>query len=99
MKIFASLIVAYIITGLARAMKDIFSRPIDMPGWARHPTLGMLLSVILGWPLLLMRESMQGNAGRGFIFGLISIGAQIIFIGAIIWCLISVIVYLFNLVF
>lgn len=100
MKILISVIVAYLITGIAKASKDIFSRPIDRPSWAIQPKLGMTLLVIFIWPLIGIQENIhiaKGNVARGIAFGLMGSLFQVLIIGLFVWVFISVIGYLFGL--
>ena len=100
MKILISLIAAYIISGLAHVGKQIFARPIDMTSYGRKPTMGLSLFIIFGWPFLpIMMPMPPKSRGRNIYYTFLGAAFQIGILGFIIWCVLSVSEYLFNLVF
>lgn len=99
MKLAISIALAYLITGVAHVIKDITSRPMDRPGWARQPTLTMAILLTLGWSVRRFAESAPRTHGRldarGIAFGLYSIVFQVALLSAFIWCFIAFATYLF----
>ncbi len=101
MKITVSLIIAYIISGLAHVGKQIFAAPIDRTAYGRRPTFGMTLFIVFGWPIATLADNIaiaRGNVARGVAFGLGGSVIQILGIGVGVWCVISIVSYLFNLI-
>lgn len=101
MRILISLIIAYFVTGIARAGKDIFNPSVvDTPHWAHHPKFWMLLLVIFLWPMLAIQDNImtaRGNVARGVTYGLIGSFFQLLIIGLIVWVCLSFISYFIGL--
>jgi hypothetical protein len=94
-----SIVLAYVLTGLSHAMKDLGSSRIDKPSWARQPTLGNALFVAVTWvtrPFIENIIQARGQVARGIAFGLTGVLVQMCLVTAFIWCCISVPVYFLD---
>jgi hypothetical protein len=99
MRLITSIILAYILTGLSQVWRDLFSSPLDKPGWAIQPTLGTAIFVAIAWvtrPILENIASARGQIARGIAFGLTGIFVQMCFVTGFIWCCISASVYFLD---
>lgn len=100
MKILISIILAYIITGLAKAFKDLYCSPLERPHWAVNPTTGKFVLIASTWAAIRVVDNImiaRGNVVRGLSFGLMGVVFQLAIIAGIIWTVITVLGYLFGL--
>jgi len=96
-QLFVSIILAYFISGIGTALKDLTADPINRPGWARNPTLSRLILQILIWPYadLLNGSDLFRNA-RTVAFSSAGIILSMVVITAMCWGSIYVPGLVFN---
>jgi hypothetical protein len=100
MRLAISIILAYLVTGAAQVIKDITSSPMDRPAWARRPTFGVAMLLMLTWCIRTFAENTTHTRGhvdaRGIAFGFATIIVQVGLLAAFIWCCIAFATYLFG---
>lgn len=87
MEMFISVLIAYVISGVAQVTKDLSANVIDRPGWARMPTLGKAVFAATTWPIrpILEGADSTGQFGRAIVFGALGIITQMVTLTTFVW--------------
>ena len=87
MEIIVSAILAYLLSGISQATKDLGGNVIDRPMWAMRPTLGKAILVALTWPArpIIDGSYSTGQLGRSIVFGMLGVLTQMAVLTAFIW--------------
>lgn len=81
------IIVAYLICGIATAMKDLQASPINAPIWTLKPSFKMLALVVLTWFFYPIMSSFSKDPlrNRQIAFGLFGTITQLAFVSLLVW--------------
>ena len=87
MDIFACALLAYVLCGISRVIKDLSINGPSRPLWALQPTLVRGVLVVIGWPVRPIVETYASTRqiARSIAFGLLSIFTQMLVLTGYIW--------------
>lgn len=80
------ILIAYLIAGIATAIKDLQASPIDAPMWTYKPTFKMLFFVIITWFFWPIIDGMHDKfRNRKIAFGLFGSITQLVLLTFLVW--------------
>lgn len=98
MRIAISVMLAFVLSGIAEVVQDLRSRPIDRPMWVTQPTLGKAILIAVTWfttPFLKVYYS-TGQKARAVAFGTLAAIGQMSILTGLIWLCISAATHVFD---